>query len=87
LIVADPAAERQNLIRQIAKHQNLHSHLGNLERLMSRAALEALQQEQTQLALLIEQSRVAAESFASEPLHGVGLDVPPQLEMERAFVR
>ncbi len=74
LVVADPAAERQNLIRQIAKLQNLHSHLDNLERLMGRAALEALQQEQTQLALLIEQSRAAAESFASEPLHGVGLD-------------
>jgi energy-coupling factor transporter ATP-binding protein EcfA2 len=74
LVVADPAAERQNLIRQIAKLQNLHSHLDNLHRLTSKTALEALQQEQTQLASLIEQSRVAAESFASEPLPGVGLE-------------
>ena len=65
LVVADPAAERQDLIRQMAKLQNLHSHLDNLQRLMSKAALEALQQEQTQLTSLIEQSRVAAESFAS----------------------
>jgi energy-coupling factor transporter ATP-binding protein EcfA2 len=77
--VADPTTEKHKLTRQIAKLDSLHRHLENLNRLMNKTAIEALQQEQDQLNALLKQSRDAAESFKSEPLSGVGQDVWRQL--------
>ena len=72
LLVSDTTAERQRLSRQMAKLQVVRAHLDDLRGKIGKAAIATLQQELEQLSSLVEASRLAANSFASESLSGVG---------------
>lgn len=72
LRIADTAKERQKLARQAAKLDALRTDIERVQAILGDEAVETLQEQRNQLAVLENAMRLLAASFKSEPLLGVG---------------
>ena len=68
----DTSKERQSLTRQAEKLDALHKHIEKLHAVLGDDGLAALQETSGRLKALQEGASLLAQSFASEPLPGVG---------------
>ena len=69
---ADTTKERQNLLRQSEKLNDIDTHLQQTHTVLANENLSEIQMQRAKLKVLEESSTLLAQPFDSEPLSGVG---------------